>query len=651
MDLSSHELRTVELREAFRGYRQDDVDALLDRVADVLEERERDLRRLRERLVRSEEAAAGAPGEQQLSRALMAAQRAADQLVAEAEEEAATTRRAAVDEARRLRDESRAEAESVRASAQTEATELDAMSRRDADRRVTEATARAEALVADAEESSATTLADAETRSAAMLADAETRSATTLADAEAHRSQLVADAEERAAGIVADARLEAARVAEERRRELAIEVDRLTARRRDLAADVDQLDRFVAEHRPRVRALLESELARFDGGARLGLPELPTLVTSADDPMGGPTVAEAIVAVDRAVEHAPTPAVAPTPSLAKPEREPEPVAADEPDAQPAPDAGPVAEPVREVAVLEVLVEDPGVAAADGAPIEPARPDLELGGAAAEARPVPAMPATGALTADTVRLLPLATPVARPDATNDDDVAAPAARTDAVGDREPGTPPARPSTGPAVRRADEPALRLVGTHDEPVTAEVVIDDFDDELDLEASPRVDARPVSGVLPFDDGGPPTMAWGADDDEDDEEDEDDDEFDDVVGFRSVDRGRPTRPQPEPVAERARAARIEIDLDAVRPRPAGPPPEVVVIDLDAVAARPTPVREAAAPARTRRRPDDDPYLASLRAAVEDDSPLGPRAADEPLYDDDDVDDIPGRFGIFRRRR
>ena len=45
---------------------------------------------------------------------------------------------------------------------------------------------------------------------------------------------------------------------------------------------------------------------------------------------------------------------------------------------------------------------------------------------------------------------------------------------------------------------------------------------------------------------------------------------------------------------------------------------------------------------------DDDAFFASLREAVRDEAPLGPREEPSPFFDDDPADE---RRGHFRRRR
>ena len=114
-DLTPNAIVDYPLRTGVRGYRVDEVDALLDRVADRIEqlqgqlaERDAELARLRARV---EEAGAT---EDTLSRTLLTAQRAAEQTVAEAEQEA-----------ERLRGEARGQADELLRQTQRRGTSAD----------------------------------------------------------------------------------------------------------------------------------------------------------------------------------------------------------------------------------------------------------------------------------------------------------------------------------------------------------------------------------------------------------------------------------------------------------------------------------------------------------------------------------------------
>lgn len=137
-DLTPAELVAVELPTALRGYRTEDVDALIDRVADALEARDALLASMtedRDALV------------EELQRARTERDRARTG-VAEAEAAA----RAAVEDARRLRERVQGRAESLLADAARRADELRAQGRRDAAELVATAEVEARAVLAEAEQ-------------------------------------------------------------------------------------------------------------------------------------------------------------------------------------------------------------------------------------------------------------------------------------------------------------------------------------------------------------------------------------------------------------------------------------------------------------------------------------------------------------------
>ncbi|HVM39731.1 MAG TPA: DivIVA domain-containing protein [Acidimicrobiia bacterium] len=139
MDVTPHELRTVELREAWRGYRQDDVDELLDRVAATVERLQAQVERLAERLAKAEEEAGmGREADEMLRRTLLLAQRTADAAVAEAQERA-----------RRLVAESEAKAQSIVASAETDARRSAVAERQRLEAEIRDLAVKREALRAD----------------------------------------------------------------------------------------------------------------------------------------------------------------------------------------------------------------------------------------------------------------------------------------------------------------------------------------------------------------------------------------------------------------------------------------------------------------------------------------------------------------------
>jgi DivIVA domain-containing protein len=241
MDVTPHELRTAEFREEFRGYRQKEVDTLLDRAAVTIEQLQVEIRRIQERM---HDSAAGAPGDRAeddlLRRTLLLAQKAADDAVAEA-------------------------------NAKAHALVSDAESRRA--NLLDSASAQARATIDSADEHAATTTAEAEARARALVDDATGRSNQIQRDAEARRDAMIADAEHQAT-----TRGEAIR------NRLQAECDVLENHRQALSADVDALERFVSSHRERLRSAVQSELAMVDALPELGLPEAPTPTAAATRP-------------------------------------------------------------------------------------------------------------------------------------------------------------------------------------------------------------------------------------------------------------------------------------------------------------------------------------------------------------------------------
>src|SRR5918999_3832509 len=89
MDVTPHDLRNAELREAFRGYRPDEVEELLERAAVTLERMHERIRLAQERIGQVEqEAANGREMESVLRQTLLLAQRTADETVTSAHEKA-----------------------------------------------------------------------------------------------------------------------------------------------------------------------------------------------------------------------------------------------------------------------------------------------------------------------------------------------------------------------------------------------------------------------------------------------------------------------------------------------------------------------------------------------------------------------------------
>lgn len=117
-ELTPNEIADYPLRTSVRGYRVEQVDELLDRVADRIESLQRELAEAREHVVAAERRAdESSATESTLKRTLVTAQRAAEDTVAEAKAEAAAIRSDAEEQADRMLGAARAEAEDLRARA------------------------------------------------------------------------------------------------------------------------------------------------------------------------------------------------------------------------------------------------------------------------------------------------------------------------------------------------------------------------------------------------------------------------------------------------------------------------------------------------------------------------------------------------------
>src|SRR5919202_4179120 len=89
MDVTPHDLRNAELREAFRGYRPDEVEELLERAAITLERMHERNRQLQEKIAGLEaEGSTAKEMESVLRQTLLLAQRTADETVTAAHEKA-----------------------------------------------------------------------------------------------------------------------------------------------------------------------------------------------------------------------------------------------------------------------------------------------------------------------------------------------------------------------------------------------------------------------------------------------------------------------------------------------------------------------------------------------------------------------------------
>lgn len=129
MDLSSSLAGSKEFRIVKRGYDPDEVDAFLDQIALGVAELKRKLADANDRVVQAPEGAAGGPDADEIHRALILAQRAADEEVRAAREEAerivADARTSASEASQRAEVEVAATREAGRAALEGEISELE----------------------------------------------------------------------------------------------------------------------------------------------------------------------------------------------------------------------------------------------------------------------------------------------------------------------------------------------------------------------------------------------------------------------------------------------------------------------------------------------------------------------------------------------
>jgi len=151
MDVTPHDLRNAELREAFRGYRPEEVEELLERAAVTLERMHERNRQLQEKIASLEaEGSTAKEMESVLRQTLLLAQRTADEtvttahersrrLVEEAEDRALTLTSEAEEQARIVGEAQRQKYEAIVAelSARRDVltTDIDALERVQADYR------------------------------------------------------------------------------------------------------------------------------------------------------------------------------------------------------------------------------------------------------------------------------------------------------------------------------------------------------------------------------------------------------------------------------------------------------------------------------------------------------------------------------------
>src|SRR4029079_2874048 len=139
MDVTTPELRDIDIRERFGGYNRDDVDDLLERAAARIESLETQVRDLSTRAEAGDaESGKTRETEEMLHRTLLLAQRAADEAVAEAQTKA-----------RQILDDAESKSRTMVSEAETTARRQAETERRRLESEVLELGAKRDALVAD----------------------------------------------------------------------------------------------------------------------------------------------------------------------------------------------------------------------------------------------------------------------------------------------------------------------------------------------------------------------------------------------------------------------------------------------------------------------------------------------------------------------
>ncbi len=119
--VSPQRLREVRFAEQWRGYRTEEVDAFVERVAEAFDAMELRLREAAERVAQAEQAASERASEDAVARTLVLAQRTADAAVREAEAEAARLITEAQERASAVVTEAEERAEKIRAELEARA--------------------------------------------------------------------------------------------------------------------------------------------------------------------------------------------------------------------------------------------------------------------------------------------------------------------------------------------------------------------------------------------------------------------------------------------------------------------------------------------------------------------------------------------------
>ena len=113
---------------------------------------------------------------------------------------------------------------------------------------------------------------------------------------------------------------------------------------------------------------------------------------------------------------------------------------------------------------------------------------------------------------------------------------------------------------------------------------------------------------------------------------------------------GTPTSPS-ESIAEAAQAAASEMVTDAVSPNASSGGSTKSKVKAESQSTIDLFGAEQEAAIESAAALDDDSFFASLRDAVRDDAPLGPRDASERAFFDQDSKDSPTFREAFKRRR
>jgi cell division septum initiation protein DivIVA len=141
MEISSRELRDMEIKAAVRGYDRDDVNDILERAADTIDAANERVQQMTERLATAQtEAGRTRETEDVLHRTLLLAQRAADEAVAEA-----------TAKARQMLDDADLQARRLVADSEAEARRKGESERRRLEEEIIELASRRDALLADVE--------------------------------------------------------------------------------------------------------------------------------------------------------------------------------------------------------------------------------------------------------------------------------------------------------------------------------------------------------------------------------------------------------------------------------------------------------------------------------------------------------------------